>query len=116
MIITFSLERLARMPRPPEYLDELRACAISGTKEALTFDTESECYKALRSKYASHPSEWACAYRGPQIGTEQCTTCGGNVMAKVTACSIHGRATLFSKPIDGVVACMQCPDRKATAT
>lgn len=62
------------------------------------------------------PDPTSCAHRGDQIGEEQCETCAGRVMAKVVACSIHGRATRFDKPIPGVKACGMCADRKPVTT
>lgn len=34
-------------------------------------------------------------------------------MAKILACTIHGRCTLFGKPIEGVKACRGCGDYTA---
>ena len=55
-----------------------------------------------------------CVHRGEQIDSVQCQSCGGVVMAKVMSCTIHGRCTLFTKPIDGVKNCRDCADRRST--
>lgn len=67
-------------------------------------------YKGPRVLPPVHSTD--CLHRGEQIDDVQCPTCQGVVMAKVVACTVHGRASLFTKPIDGVRMCGGCPDRK----
>jgi hypothetical protein len=45
------------MPRPPEYLDELRACAIEVNENVMAFDVDSDAYRALKEKYRDSPQE-----------------------------------------------------------
>lgn len=111
VIVTFKIERLKRMQRPAGYLDELRAVVLSTTSTAMKFDTDSPGYRALQEKYKDHPRELECVYRGVQVDSVKCETCVGNVNAKVLACSIHDRCTLFAKPIDDVKSCRDCADR-----
>lgn len=52
--VTFTIELLKSMPRPAEYLDELRAIATAITDTTMTFDADSEGYQKLRAKYSPH--------------------------------------------------------------
>lgn len=73
-LVTFTIEKLKSMPRPAGYLDDLRPCAVEITASAMTFDADSDCYRALKAKYApskaaSTPEdEWA--KRGPKMWAE----------------------------------------------
>jgi hypothetical protein len=49
--VTFTIERLSKLPRPPEYLAEVLACAVASDQLTVTLDPASECYRALLVKY-----------------------------------------------------------------
>jgi hypothetical protein len=51
-----------------------------------------------------------CLHRGEETDRVKCSTCAGTVFAKIHACDIHGRCTLFSRPIEGVRRCHGCAD------
>jgi hypothetical protein len=56
--ITFTIDQLLSMARPADYLDQLAACAISRNEEAMSFDTDSDCYLQLKTQYAHYrPTE-----------------------------------------------------------
>jgi hypothetical protein len=64
--VTFPLARLAAMPRPASYVQELTACAVARTDDTLTFDQDSPCYQALKAKYSGYqptPEELARAQK-----------------------------------------------------
>jgi hypothetical protein len=42
------------MPRPVEYVGELEQCAITNDGKVLTFNPDSECFKALQAKYRDY--------------------------------------------------------------
>jgi hypothetical protein len=52
--ITVTIAQIRSMPRPASYEAELAACALERDNEHMTFDTESECFQALKQKYASY--------------------------------------------------------------
>lgn len=52
--VTFTIDQLLLVPRPPQYLDELAACAISRSDEAMIFDRDSDCYRDLKARYAHY--------------------------------------------------------------
>ncbi len=53
-LMTFTLERVRAMKRPPGYVDGLAACAVEKTADAMTVDVEGECFAALDARYAGH--------------------------------------------------------------
>lgn len=59
--VTFSIESLRKLNRPPEYLEELRAVAVEVTADSMTFDRQSPAYLALRDKYAPTRRQQAAA-------------------------------------------------------
>jgi hypothetical protein len=64
--VTFPLARLSAMPRPASYVQELAACAVARTEDSLTFDQDSPCYQALKTKYSNYqptPEELARAQK-----------------------------------------------------
>ncbi len=54
-IVTFRISDLRRMPRPPEYLAEMHACATEATDITMTFDADAPCFVALQVKYRNLP-------------------------------------------------------------
>lgn len=77
---------------------------------ARTYKLTPAAYETLRQAWGDE----SCRHRGELIGEVPCKTCGGKVKAKVFACAVHERCTLFTKPIEGAKACRSCEDRKAT--
>lgn len=51
--ISFPIELLSKMPRPPEYMAELRAVMLHEDADLMYFDNESAAYLALQAKYRS---------------------------------------------------------------
>lgn len=108
--VTFTIERLQRMPRPAGYMDELRAVAISADDRSMTFDADAEPYKALKEKYSVKSPDLSCIHRGAQTRTIECPTCSNTTTRlKVFACSQFGECTI-SKKVDGIATC-PCPKR-----
>lgn len=57
-LITFTEQQLRAMPRPQEYMDELRACAVTICGDRWTFDRDNPKYIAIKAKYrTSDPRE-----------------------------------------------------------
>lgn len=67
-LVTFSIDQIRAMPRPPEYLDELRAVAVSTTSTSMTFDADSNGWRQLKAKYAAPVKAAAPAHRGCGCG------------------------------------------------
>jgi hypothetical protein len=110
---TIPLEDLHRQAkdRPSTYVADVLAEAVEVTATHYTLTLET--YERLKRKYR----DLSCSLRGDQVGEVQCESCRGKVMAKVFACSVHGRCALFSKPLEGVKSCRACNDRQPiTAT
>ena len=113
MTWTFLITTVLRKNRPPEYLDELRACATAHDNLTITLDPESECFRELQKKYADAPREGKprvdCTHRGEQIAEQRCEACGGHVMLKVFACEVHARCCI-GKTAGGVKSCSRCAE------
>lgn len=62
------------------------------------------------------PPDLSCAHRGEEIRREKCDSCGGNVIAKILSCALHGECSLFKRAEQfvGVTLCATCPDRVST--
>ena len=52
---TFQLIQLKLMPRPSEYMDELRSVALAATGQSMTFNLDDPAYQALKTKYRTAP-------------------------------------------------------------
>jgi hypothetical protein len=87
---TFSIERLKAMPRPPEYMDELRAVAVKDDSDSMTFDLDDPGYRALKAKYRG----WA----QPAWDVSQPSRGLGDTIAKIT------HATGIARVVKAVVA------------
>ncbi len=53
-VTRFTVAQLRLMPRPPEYLGELRACAVRVDGKGWHFEEDSACFKGLRQKYSTY--------------------------------------------------------------
>lgn len=49
-----------------------------------------------------------CRHRSATFDLVACPTCTGTVRAKVYRCSIHGKATDFTRPFPNVQRCAAC--------
>jgi hypothetical protein len=106
-IIPLSDLHLRARQRPAGYIEAVLSEAAEVTASHYTLTDEA--YARLKKRFRA---DLTCSHRGEQVDEVQCLTCRGRVMAKVFACAVHGRCTMFAKPIDRIKACRSCADRK----
>jgi len=68
--VRFPISVLETMPRPSEYMVEMRQCAIVETDKEMVFDKDSPCYRALKEKYKNHTQVASIPQNRP------CKNCG----------------------------------------
>lgn len=94
-------------------LESIAPAILSREADQICVDIDHPAYPRPAPNERGKPIPLPCLHRGDVIDRVRCPTCTGVVFAKIHACVVHERCTLFTKAIAGARACSECSDLRA---